>query len=309
MREAGNILIITHDRPDGDAISSAGAMAELSQTLNKQHSIFCQDPAPSGYNFIPHSETFITDRTQLDFSGFDLIIVLDCGSLSRTKLAEEISGRNQDQFIIELDHHPLQDSYAQIEIKDTGASATCEIVYDFFQANKIIINKDMATCILTGILTDTGNFLYPSTTQRAMDIAGEMMVLGAQYPRIIDWTWRNKSLPAMKLWGKALSGLEINLKYNFAFAILTESDLAASAVSDAEMEGMAGFLSNLYGVKGIVLLRQEGKNKIKGSLRSALGGADVSRLARALGGGGHPRASGFVINGNLAQENGIWKII
>jgi phosphoesterase RecJ-like protein len=303
------ILLVTHDRPDGDALSSTCAFIELLTGLNKKFFAYCYNSPPHQFNFLPHIEKVNSDKNKLNFPAYDLIIVLDCGSLKRTGLTEEIKNKNLSQFIVEFDHHPKTDNYADIEIRNPSASSTAEILYNFFKTSNIKINKNLATCLLTGILTDTGNFLYPVTTDQTVKIASEMLLYGARFPLILENTWRNKSLPAMKLWGQAINHLQINNKYNFAYSVLTHRDLSRNGITDEELEGVAGFLSNLYGVKALLLLREEEDGKIKGSLRASHSKIDISLLAQIFGGGGHAKASAFVADGKIEKTNNGWRII
>ncbi|MBU4257216.1 bifunctional oligoribonuclease/PAP phosphatase NrnA [Patescibacteria group bacterium] len=303
-----NILLVTHDAPDGDALASACLMIELMESLAKPHIAYCYDEPPRQFNFLPHIEKIISDKN-FNFAEFDLIIALDCGGINRTKLADEISGRAKNQSIIDIDHHPKLDDYADLELRDPRAAATTEVLYNFLKANRIKINKNIANCVLTGILTDTANFLYPSTSQQTVEIASEMLVKGAKMPQIMENTWRNKSLNSMKLWGKAMSRLKINSEYNFASSILTLEEIAESGADEEELEGIAGFISNLDNVKGIIFLREQPNGVIKGSLRTSRRDIDVSLLARQLNGGGHAKASGFKIEGRLEETRSGWKII
>ncbi|MCG2691085.1 bifunctional oligoribonuclease/PAP phosphatase NrnA [Candidatus Parcubacteria bacterium] len=303
-----NILLVTHDAPDGDALASACLMIELMESLAKPHIAYCYDEPPRQFNFLPHIEKIISDKN-FNFAEFDLIIALDCGGINRTKLADEISGRAKNQSVIDIDHHPKLDDYADLELRDPRAAATTEVLYNFLKANRIKINKNIANCVLTGILTDTANFLYPSTSQQTVEIASEMLVKGAKMPQIMENTWRNKSLNSMKLWGKAMSRLKINSEYNFASSILTLEEIAESGADEEELEGIAGFISNLDNVKGIIFLREQPNGVVKGSLRTSRRDIDVSLLARQLNGGGHAKASGFKIEGRLEETRSGWKII
>jgi phosphoesterase RecJ-like protein len=283
-------------------------MIDLLKTLGKKYFAYCYDPLPYQFNFLPYIEKISPDKSQLQFKKYDLIIILDCGQMSRTKLVGEITSKNNTQYIIEFDHHPQVHGYADLEIRLPEYSSTTEILYCFFATNKIKINKNLANCILTGILTDTGNLLYESTSDDTVKIASRMLLSGASYPSVLEHTSRNKSITAMKIWGKALGNLTINSTYNFAYSILDSSDLAESKTTEEELEGIAGFLSNLRNVKGLLLLREEEQGKIKGSLRTSHPDIDISKLALKLGGGGHARASGFVIKGQLEKTRGGWKI-
>lgn len=308
ISKANNILLVTHNRPDGDALSSVSAMIELLKNLDKKFFAFCLDLPPYQYDFLPNMGLISNDLGKINFNAFDLIIALDCGSLSRTNLEKEIKNRNKNQKFIEFDHHPKVDNFTDIELRDTEAAATAEVLYSFFRYNKIKITKNIANCILTGILTDTANFLYPSTTSHTIKIASTMLLRGARLPKIMENTWRNKSLSALKLWGIAMSRLQINKKYNFAFSLLTKEEIEKSKATEEEMDGISGFLSNLHGVNGLLFLREE-NGIIKGSLRTAHPKINVSELAAALGGGGHAKASGFTIKGKFKKTNNKWRVI
>ncbi len=304
IKASNNILIVTHEHPDGDAVSSACLMAEVAKLASKNYWLYCVTPVNYQYDFLPHLDEF---KNYYDKFDFDLIIAVDCGSVERTKLAKEILGREANQQVIEFDHHPKIKDYADLEIRDSAAASTTEILYYFLKANKLKITRDLANCVLTGIMTDTGNFLYPSTSPETINIASEMLRYGARMPQIMENTWRNKSIASMKTWGKAMSRLVINPQYNIAYTIL-ESDDVPDEVSEEELEGMAGFLSNLHDVNGVLLLRELKSGEIKGSLRTAKPKVDISKLARALGGGGHAKAAGFTVNGRLEKTEKGWKI-
>ena len=156
---------------------------------------------------------------------------------------------------------------------------------------------------------DTGNLLFESTTDKTVKIASNMLLYGARFPTILEGTSRNKSMAAMKIWGQALSNLQINPKYNFAYTIITYNEFKESKVSEEELEGVAEFLSTLYGVSGLMFLREEKPGFIKGSLRTSRSDVDISQLAKRLGGGGHVRTSGFKLAGNLLKTNTGWQII
>jgi bifunctional oligoribonuclease and PAP phosphatase NrnA len=245
-----------------------------------------------------------------------LIIVLDCGSVDRTSLGDyirDLKNAKNKPFIIEIDHHVPDNTYADIEIKIPLASTT-ELLYHFFDINDIPINRNMANCILVGILTDTGNFLYPSVSSKTLDIASEMMILGAQFPKLLNYTWRNKSFVEMKIWGLALDNLQMNKKYNIAFSVLLYdelkeiSELYGNFNSDV-FSDIAGFLSNLAEANITLLLREEYPSQIKASLRvGSSSDVDATKLAGFFSGGGHKKAAGFSVKGKITKENNNFKI-
>lgn len=326
---AENILLLTHQRPDGDALSSVCAFTIFLERLQKNFVAFSYDPPPTTFNFLKNiekitispplfgkknkkeeSEDKYSSKKEYNFEDFDVIVILDCGSIYRTQLGEKILENKQpNQTIIEFDHHPSVENNADIEIRSDEASSTTEILYEFFRANEVEINKEMANCILTGILTDTANFLHPTTTKNAINIASHMLLRGAAFPKITKNTWQNKSLNSMKLWGHALDNLKINKRYNIAFTVLTWEEIQQYDGDDKTFDAIAGFLSNLNEVKAVLFLREEEKGKIKGSLRTSRPEVDVSKMANFLGGGGHAKASGFMVEGSIEKTENGWKII
>lgn len=304
-----NILLTIHSRPDGDAIASICILMELLEGYKKKFTAYSQDKTPHQYFYLPHTEKIISDKTAVNFLDYDAIIALDCGSVSRTGLAEEIKHRNNDQLFIEFDHHPKMDDYSDFENRCPECASTTEVLYHFLKSNRVSLNKNYANCILTGLLTDTGNFLFPITSDQSINIASEMLIYGARFPQIMENTLRNKSLGAMRLWGHVLSSIKINKKYNIAFSIIQREEVEKNNVSDEELESLSNFISNLHDVRAILLLQEVGLDELKGSLRTAHSQIDVSKLARLLGGGGHTKAAGFRIGGRLLKTENSWKII
>lgn len=305
--KADNTLIITHVRPDGDALASLTAMTDLMKAHQKKYTAFVNDELPTNFSYLPHFKKIKT-TPDFDLKQFDLVIVLDCGSVERTGLANNLKNRPESQYLIEFDHHPKIADYSNLEIRIPAAAATAEILYNFFKANNLQITKNVANSILTGILTDTGNFLFPTTSEEAVSISSEMLLYGARFPTIVRNTWQNKSLPSMKILGKAMDNLTINSKYNIGFSLLKKEDMGLMEEDENALDGVTGFLSSLYGVKMLVFLKEEDGGVIKGSLRSSHPTMDVSKLAQKLGGGGHAKSSGFIVKGNLEKVNNKWQI-
>ena len=325
---ADRVLLVSHVNPDVDALSSLGVFIEIFKNINKEFLALAERKSDD-YYFLPGFEKICSSRDELlekiklkynqnkDLQDdwlkfFDVVLVLDCGSLDRTFLAKDLKNIKDlmlDTRIIEIDHHVKVDSYADIEIK-VQLSSNTELLYYFLKENGVNINRDVANCILAGILTDTGNFLYSSVSDKTLKIASEMMSLGAQFPKLLQNTWRNKNFWEMKLWGMALANLKINKKYNIAFSVLTYDNLSffkesTNALSGDVFGDIVGFMSSLSDAKTFLLLREEEKGKIKGSLRVGSGdqkdNIDVAYLASFLGGGGHKKAAGFMVSGSIVK--------
>jgi phosphoesterase RecJ-like protein len=309
IAKAERTLLITHVNADGDAYSSLCAMIDMMKRMDKDFVAYTRDEAPYQFFFLPHIENIENKAELIDIGKFDVIVSLDCGDLKRTNLADKISQRAPGQTFIEIDHHPKVEDVSDIEIRIPEMSSTAEILYNFFKINKVKFSKDMANCILTGIMTDTGNFLYPSTSDKTVQIASEMLLYGAKYPKVIENTWRNKSMVAMKLWGEVLGNLQVNPKYNMAFSVISHETFKKSEATEEDLESISGFLSNLYGVNGVIFLRESKSGEIRGSLRSVHPQLDISKFAQALGGGGHAKAAGFSFPGHIQKNGQSWKIV
>jgi phosphoesterase RecJ-like protein len=322
---ATNILIIGHLSPDGDALSSVCALLELAERYDISARGFCQGCKSAGaFDYLPHIQKIAASPESLgELKNYSVIIVVDCGSLARTNLTEQVVSLKEQSkrpLLIEFDHHPNSEHWSDLEVRLPEKAATTEIIHDFLKTNGEEINRDLADCILTGLLSDTGNFLYSKTSTDNLSIASDMVACGARFTKIVNCLIHNQSLLTMKLWGLAFNNLRLNKKYNLAFSVLTrpEVDEILKTATSEELDRfsgqdifgeIAGWLSNISGVAAIMLLREEPEGLVKGSLRSAQDGVDVSKLARKFGGGGHPKASGFTLNGHLLKDDDKWKIV
>lgn len=322
---ARRLLIVGHIHPDGDALSSVCALLELAHNHQVSATAFCSyKKERTSFDYLPHIHQIKSSKDDIgNLYQYDVIVAVDCGSLSRTDLGVEILAlKEQDPrpYFIEFDHHPRLDEYADLEIRLPEKAATTEVIHDFLVANQVRINREMADCILTGLLSDTGNFLYSKTSEANLTIASQMIAYGARLSKIIESLTRNQNLLTMKLWGITLENLRINSSYNLAYSVLTKDELDGllELGTDEEIDRflsqdvygeIAGFLSNLAEVDAIMLLREDREGYIKGSLRTAKDGVDVSVLAQKLGGGGHAKASGFSVAGRLIKDGDSWRVV
>lgn len=324
IKNARKLLIVSHLNPDGDALSSVCIFLELASMFNVPAEAYCHNKKINAFNYLSGESKITSDKSEiLPLTAYDVMVVVDCGSISRTNLEQEIeeAGISIDRpYIIELDHHPKINDYADLEIRQPDKAATVEIIYNLLRENKVDFNKNIANCILTGLLTDTGNFLYSSSTNINIAIASEMLGYGAQFPKIVNNTLHNQSVLTMKVWGITMDNLRINEQYNLAYSVITKDDidnlLKVGTAEEIERYlnydvygDIAGFLSTLSDVQAIMLLREEEMGKIKGSLRASKSDVDISVLAQKLGGGGHAKASGFMVAGHIVKNTTGWEIV
>lgn len=322
MLAAKRILIIAHTAPDADALASLGAMIEISESLGLSVYAYADRKSLGTYDYI-NNEKLVSSEEPADLRVYDIILILDCGSISRTglelRLINLLSSAKDGKissrpYIIEFDHHEQQESYADLEIREADKAATTEIIYHFLKANKITITKTLADCILIGLVTDTGHFLHANSSREALAVSSEMLLRGASLPKIINKTLHNKSFATLKVWGRALENMKFDSVSGLASSALLESELA-ELLTPEEKEAhvdlfgdIVSFLSCLSGVRVALLLREEG-GRVKGSLRTTSEDVDVAKLAQNWGGGGHKKAAGFSTPGRLKATETGWKII
>jgi len=321
IRSAKRILIVGHTSPDADALASIGAMIEITQSLKIDIYSFADKKPEEVYSFIPNEALIFLEQPE-DLRQFDVILILDCGSISRTGLEArlrtllkaETEGRlTKRPYLIEFDHHQPQEAYADLEIRLTDKASTTEIIYHFLKANNLEITKRLANCILIGLMTDTGHFLHANSSQEAIAVSSEMLLRGASFPKIVSHTVNNKSFISLKIWGRALENMHFNPVTGLASSGLTAQELIglfdSEMVLNPDLFGdIVSFLSTLTGVKVALLLREEG-DKVKGSLRTNNDEIDVAAIARNFGGGGHKKAAGFSLAGRLLRTDKGWKVI
>lgn len=307
IKKANNILLITHKKPDGDALGSLCAMIVIFENFKKQYTAFVLDNISKNFLFLPYIEKI--SRSHRSFSDYDLILSLDVGDLSYTNIgAEEL--KEYGGKIINIDHHFSGSDFGHINIKIPEASSTAEILADIFKNVKINIDKSLATCLLTGILTDTHNFSNPATTIDSLKLASDLMLKGAKIQEIIKHCFYNKSFMSVKFLGKVFDKLIKNEKYNIVIAVVTLKDLEEVKEVDEDVtEGIANFLNDMAGVDIILVLKEQEKGHIRGSLRTTKENVDVSKLAVLFGGGGHKKAAGFSVPGNIVREGERWRVV
>jgi len=308
--QSANVLLTMHERMDGDDGGALLAMGAQLEKMGKQITYTVKKGVPPSLNFLPGVEKILDDAPNLNY---DLLITFGCSDLSRTgsTIIAELSVINNKLSIINFDHHPDNTNFGQVNIVDAKKSSVAELVYDFFNYNKWEITKDIATCLLTGIITDTGGFMHSNTQSSTLKAAGLLLRKGAQGHKIIRETYKNKSPQILKAWGKAMENSYYDEKNKIIYSVMTEKDLAEfTSLPQAAFEGFTETLNTMPEAKFAMFLRQDG-GIIKGSLRSdTFKNIDVSKIAHIFGGGGHKLAAGFSVSGKLMKdEQGKWKVI
>lgn len=307
--QAEKILLVAHQNPDGDALGSLSSLSHYLNHLGKNHRSFCATAVSPKLQSLPHLVKTSADNNVWQECP-DVIIVFDSGDLKYAGIADCIKNLTHRFTIINIDHHATNPRYGHYNLVIPQASSTAEVLYFFFKANGIVINKNMAIALLTGLITDTENFTNPGTTINSLKIASELIHRGANFNQIRSWFIKDKTIPALKLWGAVLSRLRKHEELDIIYTCITQADLKEYDVSDMENEGIANFLNNMNEGRAALILKENLDNKVKGSFRTTRNGVDVSAWAKQLGGGGHQKAAGFTVNGGIDEVlERVWKIL
>lgn len=309
LRVAKRVLVVSDGRPDGDSIgSSTATLAWLARDYPHLHiQAFCRETIPPSLLSLPHIQSFSSDRA-LFTEPWDLILMHDASNLEHGGIEDVLPHTPKDYTLVNIDHHTSNTRYGHINIVQTDACATTEVLYRCFTQNKIRIDANMASSLLAGLLTDTSSFTNSGTTVTSLAMAGELKRLGARYEQLQEATMSRQSLESLQLWGKLLARLQkradLNLAITYVFAHEHEG------LHDEEaLGGLSNMLNARCGdVEAVIVLKETSEGVVKGSCRSTK--RDISKFCAAFGGGGHKKASGFTIKGKLEErKNGGVRII
>lgn len=305
--EARHPLLVAHRRPDGDTLGAMLGFGLWLERQGKAHTRFCVDGVPAPYRFMPGAEQVTADQEHVTACAPDAVFFFDAGDLTMTG-TEELLAVLGDPTVVNVDHHVTNTRFGHVNLIVTDASSTAEVVHRFHEAVGEPVDRATATCLLTGLCTDTGNFSNPATSAPALRMGAALLARGAKFRDVLTHIYRNKSVPMLKLWGVALARLSLNRTYGVATTVLTRKDLVDAGIGEDEStEGISNFLNAVLDVPTILVLKEGKDGTVRGSLRTT-GERDVAKLAAFFGGGGHKKAAGFAIPGRLVEERGRWRI-
>lgn len=299
LKSARRVLIASHKKPDPDAVSSILTLHYVFKKQNLESFPYLPDCPPKNLSFLPG---FFEIQTEVNSFEPDILFCLDYGDFKRLQLPENILA-NQFLPIITIDHHLAGDQRGEVKIIRPEFSSTAEIIYHWLKYKNIEIDKEIATCLLTGIFSDSGGFCHASTTSETLNIASELLLKGVSLNKIASQTLLfNKPLNLSRAWGQVLFRIQLDKKTNLAYSWITPEDFERFGVGLADFDGITNIISAGSSVNlGLFLIEYE-KEKVKGSLRSEpQGGIDVAKTAKALGGGGHSYSAGFVQEGTIEE--------
>lgn len=295
IKKAEKIVILTHESPDGDAVSSSLSVMQAIAQLDKEADVIIPE-YPKDFDFLPGAEKI---KKESEIKQYDLAISVDCSDLKRLVGAREYFGTAKKT--IQIDHHSVNAMFADLNYVNPVSPACCQVLIGMFEYFGIEINKEIGTCILTGIITDTGGFQYSGVMPETFEFAAEILRKGVNISRICQNVLRNKTKANCELTKLLYERMEFLEEGKIAISYITVEDEEKVNAQMGDDEGLVEIERDIEGVEVAVLLKEKkNANGFKISLRSKEE-VNVSEICFLLGGGGHPRAAGCFISGNLEQ--------
>jgi phosphoesterase RecJ-like protein len=291
IRARQRFVLSSHVRADGDSIGSQLAMAFALRALGKHVEIVNAGPPPPQLQGFPGVAEI---RVAPEVSGrFDASIIMECGELARTGVA----GLDRS-FLINIDHHPGNTGYGQLQWFDPAAAACGEMVFDLVQALGVPLSREIATHVYVAILTDTGSFHYSNITPRTFDICSEALAAGVDPVLVARNVYDSSSMGRLKLFGAVLGGMQIDRTGHIAIIYLDHEMARAAGGTYEDTEGLVNLPLMVKDIYAIVFFKQNEGEEYRVSLRSK-GEIDVAAIAKTFGGGGHRNAAGCTVRGGI----------
>jgi bifunctional oligoribonuclease and PAP phosphatase NrnA len=293
VRAADRFLLTTHEGPDGDALGSLLATHKMLQQLGKDSVMFLaakEFPLPVEYRFLPLEEVFHEPPVDL----VDRVVVfLDCGNIDRMPV--DFLQRDEAR-ILNIDHHHDNTRFGNVNLVDTRASCTAEILYRLSSLLGAAITPEIATALYVALVTDTGRFMYENTGPDSHRMAAELIEAGVDVHDIYRRLYERVPIEKLHLMARAVERIQLLDDCRLAVTYISADDYVDTGANESLTEGIIDHVRALEGAEVAAMVRDKtdgGAFARKVSLRSATGAVDVSAIARRHGGGGHSRAAGF----------------
>lgn len=299
IKKYNRFLITSHINPEGDALGSQLAVANLLKGLGKNFVILNSDKVPAHYQFLPRAD-LIKYRISARCRKFDAAIILDCPNLQRTGKVKNIA--KKAKCIINIDHHVSNENFGNINWVEKNVSSVGEMIHTLYKTLRCEITKEAALYLYISILTDTGSFNYDNTSSATHEIVSELLGYGIAPYDVSKSIYENKTLGAIKLLGKALAGLEVTKEGKVAYIVICRKDFKETKTEATACENFVNYARSIKGVDVAAFFRENmrKRNLYHVSFRSTKK-VDVNQIALHFGGGGHKNASGCTIRGSLEE--------
>jgi phosphoesterase RecJ-like protein len=291
LNSAHEILVVTHIGPDGDAISSLAATGVALRQLGKRFTLVCDDGAPIRFEYLPLYEQI---QKHVDPGvTYDLVIALDCGDMSR--MGEAYARLQSPPPIVNIDHHVTNTLFGDVNLVDSSCTSTAELLFHLFPSLGVRLTAELATCLLTGVVTDTLGFRVPGVNAETFRTASTLMEAGADLGFITLNALLIKPLSTLRLWQVGLN--RMRLEDGVLWTAIDDREREAAGYTGTSSGGLVNMMANIEEVAMSAVLIEEG-DKVYVGFRCRPP-YNVAELALNLGGGGHPLASGATLDGPL----------
>lgn len=291
LSRSQSVLLLTHQRPDGDALGSMLGLGHMLRATGKKAHPVLIEGISSVFRYLPGAGEI---RAELP-NPFDLVVLVDCADQERISIPEKAPAPPIDVMI---DHHITNGRFAKVNLVDPLSASTAELIVDLADGLGLPIPREAAVCLLAGVVTDTLGFRTPNTGIHTLEVAQKLMGAGGSLPETVERSLYRRSFAAARYWGAGLSRLERD--GNIVWTSLTLADRSAAGYPGRDDADLVNVLSSIDGHEVALLFIEQDGGKIKVSWR-VIAGLDVTSLAISFGGGGHPAASGALLTGSLEE--------
>jgi phosphoesterase RecJ-like protein len=313
LRNARKVSVTCHHSPDGDAMA---AMLGLSASLRLARwdvSVISPSPVPKSYQFLPgwddvavYRQDWPDQTTNPDardaLLGADVIVCLDCSDLERLgSLYTENKAKFEATPVVNIDHHTSNTDYGRLNLVDRSAGSVCEYLTLLMEQEDLPITLEIANALLVGIVADTIGFRTGATTARSLKVAASLMERGASLWRASQAVFNTRSATVFKLWGRVLSRAQVDGP--LVSADVTREMLAESGATMEDADSLVEFIAGVPGTSGAFLFSEQ-DGRVRVSMRTSAN-LNAAVFARSFGGGGHPRAAGFSLDGSIADAQKV----
>ena len=294
LRPCSKIAIITHYRPDGDAIGSMLALAASLQEWGKEVVCINRDPVPAYLDFLQTEQTFVCAPDTADLNGVELVVALDCATIER--LGDSAVSLLPDVPVITIDHHITNEEYGDHLILDATSAATGEILYQIISENHLPLPTLSRDALYVAISTDTGSLQYSNATARTYSIMAQLVDAGVDVAHINSQTYFNHSVRKVELLRECLQSFSLSHDGQVSHWTISQAAQSEIGAQPGDMEGLMDILRGISGVRVCFTLEESSSGAVRLSMRSKDDLVDVSKICGHFGGGGHRMAAGAAIN-------------
>lgn len=282
--------ITTHMRPDGDGIGSSLGLWWLLKSLDKEAEVIVRDPVPSSCIRLPGADK-VRRVPEIDRQ-YDAVFVIECSDVERPGI------KNLDkQFVVNIDHHSTSELFGNINWIDSTASAVGEMIYNLCKAIGGRVTREIAECVYTALLTDTGSFHYSNTTERTFKVASELIRAGVKPAKLAESVYSSYPWSRIMLLGQVMSSVRRDATGKVAALRQSQEMLDFAKATEEDAEGFVNIPLSSENVEAVVMLKESASGVFRASLRSK-GDVNVAKIAERFGGGGHKNAAGCTVSGS-----------